>query len=116
MKLFSKTAFVLGMLLVGYLPASNAAWEAINDNIKIGQGKRTYNKSEKTLGVVVKIKNESNNQYIEPLRLVISQSSHNVINQDGITESGLPYILLEGVILPRKKLHPNSDNKCTTHG
>ena len=105
MKLFSKTAFVLGMLLVGYLPASNAAWEAINDNIKIGQGKRTYNKSEKTLGVVVKIKNESNNQYIEPLRLVISQSSHNVINQDGITESGLPYILLEGVILPRKKLH-----------
>jgi beta-glucanase (GH16 family) len=70
-----------------------AEWENI-DNVELNAGRQVFDRTNRQFNSTVSIKNNSGEDFIGPLRLLVSDSSMVLANPDGSNEEGVPYVVI----------------------
>ncbi len=98
------TYFLFVSLLIStglFSPSSKADWQDIQGGLEITESIVQLDRATRTYVVDVSVENSSFSALEGPLRLLIDNASLKVVNRDGLSNSGVPYLNL-----PIDKLDP----------
>lgn len=71
-----------------------AEWQNV-DTANVSKSRQMYNRIDRTFFVNVTVTNNSDEMLTGPMRLMIDNATHDLINPSGTTDNGTPYLLIE---------------------
>lgn len=99
----NKITTLIGAMCMAGSACTYAGWLPLVDDIRMNSSHLKFDQQNNQYSLRVNILNKGGDDIEGSFRLLITNASVPVINYDGITEDGKPYILLEQSALPAHK-------------
>jgi endo-1,4-beta-xylanase len=72
---------------------AKADWNGVQSGLSQSQTRSTFDRVNRVLFVYVDIKNTSEETLVGPFRVLIDDATIPVVNNDGLTDTGVPYFM-----------------------
>ncbi|WP_416308437.1 endo-1,4-beta-xylanase [Neptunicella sp. SCSIO 80796] len=92
MKFFTATKGMFYILITLFSCIANASWTDIQSDIAISMSKPVIDRADRVYVVQITLTNSGETVISGPLRLLIENSTIELINSDGSNDQGIPYI------------------------
>ena len=94
--------------LIGCSSIAHAAWIQADSSVELASSRASFDRVNRVYNSVVTVSNNAGEALIGPLRILITDNSIPVVEADGYTDSGIPFVMIDADTLsPGESLSVN---------